>query len=267
MLDGARALRALLAEGAVDNRVLLAGYSQGGGAVLASQALAGAYGAGGDVVAAIVFAPEFFSRIGSFGYEQLLRAPEQLTILSGVSKPVVTAYRNYAAAYNMLGAANAGVSFPAEKRAAIVDAAVAQCQTPFGGIIQAQAPHLKDLYDEGFRTAMIACIDGTAGCTGDASTIYTWMKNDLVTPDPKGAPILYVQGLLDIIMPAAEEAACNLGIIKNAGVTTQLCIDGTASHTNVVPRNVAFAVGWGEAKLDGKALPTCEANGLPACTP
>lgn len=50
-------------------------------------------------------------------------------------------------------------------------------------------------------------------------------------------------------------------------LTSQICTDGTASHTAVVPRNVAFAVQWGEAKLDGQALPTCSADGMPPCTP
>lgn len=267
LLDGARALRALLAPGAVDHRVLLAGYSQGGGAVLASQGLASSYGAGGDVVAAIAFAPQFFSRIGSFGYVQLLRAPDALTITTGVSKPVVAALRNYAAAYNLLGAASAGLVFPAAKRDGIVDTIQAQCQTPLGGYLQAVAPFLRDLFDPDFRVAMLACIDGTPGCTGIASQLHASFMSDLVVPDPEGAPLLYVQGLIDPIMPANEEAACNLALLKSAGVTTQICTDGAASHTTVVPRNVAFAVQWGEAKLDGQAPPMCSADGMPPCTP
>jgi pimeloyl-ACP methyl ester carboxylesterase len=268
LLDGARALRAMLAKGAVDNRVVLAGYSQGGGAVLAAQGLSVSYGAGGDVIAAIVFAPEFFSRMNSFGYVRLLRAPDSLTILSGVSKPVVAAFRNYSASYNVLGAASAGLTFPAAKRAGILDAIEAQCQTPFGGYLQATAPYVRDLFDEGFRTSMLACIDGAAtGCTGVASQLHSWLESDLVAPDPKGPPVLYIQGLLDPIMPPSEEAACNLGLLKKAGVSTQMCTDGTASHTNVVPRNTAFALEWAEAKLDGKATPACSADGLPACVP
>ena len=55
--------------------------------------------------------------------------------------------------------------------------------------------------------------------------------------------------------------------MTEANVTTQVCTDGTASHTTVVPRNVAFAVQWGEAKLDGQALPACSSVGMPPCTP
>lgn len=265
VLDGARALRAMLAPGALDSRVLLVGYSQGGGAVLASQAIAGEYGAGGDVVGAIVFAPQFFSRMGSFGYDKLLRSPSSLTITTGVSKPVVAALRGYAAAHKILGPASAGVVFPAAKRAGIEQAIGSMCQTPFGGYLQGVAPKVGDLFDEGYRTAMLACIDGASGCAGPASELFAWMTADMVAPDPKGAPILYVQGLADTIMPPNEEAACNLDRMKTLGVTVQACVDGPAAHTSVVPRNVAFAVAWGEAKLDGKPAPGCSDAGMPAC--
>jgi len=46
LLDSVRALRALVDPRALGDQVLLVGYSQGGGAVLAAQGLAGAYGAG-----------------------------------------------------------------------------------------------------------------------------------------------------------------------------------------------------------------------------
>jgi dienelactone hydrolase len=267
LLDGARALRKMLDAAALEPRVVLAGYSQGGGAVLAAQALAGSYGAGGDVTAAIVFAPQFYSRIGSFGMASLLRSPEALTITTGVSKPVVAALRSYAIAYNLLGPASAGVTFPMGKRADIEQAASTLCQTPFGGYLQAVAPHVGDLFDEGYRRAMLACIDGTVGCTGVASQVYAWLMADLVAPDPKGAPVLYVQGLADTIMPPTEEAACNLALMSQKGVSAQTCLDVTATHTSVVPRNVAFAVAWGEARLDGRASPTCSSLGMPPCLP
>ena len=267
LLDGARALRAMLAPGALDSRVVLSGFSQGGGAVLASQALAGTYGAGGDVVAAIVFAPQFFSRIGSFGFVSMLRSPTDLTISTGISKPVVAEFRDYSIAYKVLGPANAAVSFPAANRSGIEQAIATQCQTPFGGYIQAVAPHVGDLFDDGFRTSMLACVDGTAGCTGAASQMHAWMMGDLVAPDPKGAPVLYVQGLADTIMPPSEEAACNIGLLESSGVSVQTCVDPVSTHTAIVPRNAAFALAWGEAKLDGAALPACSDLGMPSCSP
>ncbi len=114
---------------------------------------------------------------------------------------------------------------------------------------------------------MLACIDGKTGCTGAASQIHGWLMADLVTPDPKAGPVLYLQGLGDTIMPPTEEAACNVALMKNAGVSVQACTDLTALHSTVVPRNAAFAIAWGEAKLDGQPTPACAEDDMPPCLP
>jgi len=76
-----------------------------------------------------------------------------------------------------------------------------------------------------------------------------------------------VQGLSDTIMPPAQEAACNIGQLTAAGVPVQVCTDQAASHTNVVARNVPFALQWSESILSGATPPTCSGAGMPACTP
>jgi pimeloyl-ACP methyl ester carboxylesterase len=267
LLDSARALRAMLDPGVFDDRVLLVGYSQGGGAVLASQGLAGTYGAGGNVVAAVVFAAEYFARDDSFGYESMLAEPTALTISTGISKPVVAAMRDYAFAYNVLGAPSADETFPASNQTGIGGAITTLCQTPFGGYLQGVAVHVGDIFDDTFRTSLLACETGATGCSGLASQFYTWSQADLVAPDPAGPPVLYVQGLADTIMPPAEEAACNIDELTDAGVDVQVCTDGPAEHTDVVARNVAFALQWSEAKLAGATTPACTSNGMPACQP
>jgi pimeloyl-ACP methyl ester carboxylesterase len=278
LLDSVRALRALLDPSVLDPRVLLVGYSQGGGAVLASQGLASSYGVAGNVVAAVVFAAEYFARNDSFGYQQLLENPTGLTITTGVTRPVVATTRDYAFAYNVLGPASGAVTFPAALQSGIQSSLMSMGEVPFGGYIQGAAPTVGDLFDEGFRTSLLACMgspvvgaDGgaaTATCSGVASQFYTWMQNDLVAPDPAGAPVLYVQGLADTVMPPSQEAACNVAELQSAGVAVQVCVDTPAEHTTVVPRNVAFALQWSEAKLSGGTLPACSSTGsMPACQP
>ncbi len=267
MLDSVRALRAMLAPAVFDDRVLLVGYSQGGGAVLASQGLAKSYGAGGNVVGVVVFAAEYFARMNSLQFVTTLENPTGLTITSGVTVPVVVATRDYAFSYNVLGADAGGVTFPEGGAAGIESSLMSLCEVPFGGYIQGVAPHLGDIFDDGFRTSLLACIQGTPGCSGLGSQYYQWLQNDLVAPDPTGAPILYVQGLSDTIMPPAQEAACNIGQLTAAGVPVHVCTDQAASHTNVVARNVPFALQWSESILSGATAPTCSAAGMPACTP
>ena len=182
LLDSARALRALLDPSVLDDRVLLVGYSQGGGAVLASQGLASTYGAGGQVVAAVVFAAEYFARADSFTYETLLEEPTALTVTTGISMPVVAAMRDYAFAYNVLGASSAAVTFPQEEQAGIQDAIMSMDETDFGAYLQGVATSVGDLFDADFRTSLVACMQNASGCSGTGSQFYSWMENDLRGP-------------------------------------------------------------------------------------
>jgi hypothetical protein len=68
-------------------------------------------------------------------------------------------------------------------------------------------------------------------------------------------------------MPPQHEAACNIQGLVDGGVSVQVCTDGPAAHTTVVPRNVAFALQWSEQELSGGVPPTCSSAGMPACQP
>ncbi|MBS1153181.1 MAG: hypothetical protein H6Q89_4879, partial [Myxococcaceae bacterium] len=82
-----------------------------------------------------------------------------------------------------------------------------------------------------------------------------------------GSPVLYVQGMLDTVMPVGEEAACNVPRLQQAGVDLQLCTDSTGNHANIVDRQGDFALRWAEAKLSGTQAPTCAATQLAPCPP
>jgi dienelactone hydrolase len=267
LLDGARALRNFLAQGVFTSQVVLSGWSQGGGAVLAAQALAKTYGSGGTLAAVLVFAAEYQTRMNSFGYVSMLNNPTELTIATGISYPEVAVFRQYAYDSLYLGPSHAADSFPAANQAGITGAITTLCQTPFGGYLQAFDVHVSDFIDDTFRTTLLACINGAAGCVDPGMSYYAFLQQNILTADSSGPPMLYVQGLADYIMPPASEAACNIAKLQADGVSPQVCVDALAQHTNVVGRNMDFALQWGEAVLKGDALPTCSAAGMPACTP
>ena len=269
VLDAARALRKLLHVGALSDQVALIGFSQGGGAVLSAQALAGSYGCDGTPRAVVAFAPQWPTRLNSFAFVDLLRAPDSLTIASGITNPVVAVMRTYSWFANYVGASSAGDGFDTGLRGPFVDALQTLCLKPLGGEIQGYAPHLGDLLDGALRESLLACIDDdtSAKCTGAGKRFHAWLRGNVVHADPKGAPILYVQGLADWIMPPGSEAACNVAALEADGVTPQICADGPAQHTDVVARNVGFAIHWVEAVLAGSTPPRCEVTTLPACTP
>jgi dienelactone hydrolase len=268
-LDAARALRKLMAKGVLSDSVLAVGWSQGGGAVLSAQALAKSYGADGNLVGVIAFAPEWPTRPNSFGYVDMLKSPAETTIQTGVSEPVVAVTREYAYFKQYLGAAHATDAFPSSARSGIDGAITSMCQTPFGGYLQGTCPTVGQLFDDSFRTSLLACIGGdTANCNEPAKGWYAFMQSNVLTADASGAPILFVQGIADTIMPAASEAACNIEKLKADGVTPQVCTDLIAVHTDVVPRNMDYALTWGQAVVAGGALPACPSTfGMPPCTP
>ena len=270
LLDGARALRKLLPAAAMSPKVLAIGHSQGGGGVLSAQALAGTYGVDGTLVGAIVFAPEWPTRFNSFGYVDQLNNLGALTITTGIDENVVTVMRTYAYFYNRVGTTDADDGFPSANRSGIDSAVQSLCQTPLGGYLQAAEPHVGDIFDPALSTSMLACINGNGtgtGCVDPGLSYYNFMAQNFLTADPAGAPILYVQGLDDIIMPAASEAACNIQKLQNDGVTPQVCVDAGGQHTTIVGRDTDFAITWATALLGGTTLPTCTSSGMPTCTP
>src|SRR5581483_6235380 len=266
-LDAARALRKLLPDGALNDQIAIVGHSQGGGAALASQALVRSYGADGTLSAVAVFAAEYQTRLDSFGFVSALRQPNNLTIGLGVAKPPIYVMRQYAYEMNQRGSSTGGDGFPAAKASSLVNAVNTECLVVLGGAVQALAPHVGDLMDDALRTGFLSCVDD-GGCSGEGQALYAYLQANMLPADPQGAPVLYVQGLNDIIMPAAEEAACNVEKLNADGIVPALCVDGSADHTTVVEREASYVVKWVDATLSHAALPVCPATGsLPACTP
>jgi predicted esterase len=270
-LDAARALRKLLAPGALSSKIIMLGYSQGGGAVLSSQALMHSYGADGDLAGVVVFAAEWETRLNSFQFVNSLNNPMGVTITTaGITNPVIYILRQYAYQVNDVGPSTGGDGFPAAKATAYVNAAQTQCLAGVGAVVDAEGLHLQDLFDQTLAAGVLACIAGNgsgSGCTGTGQALYTYLTNNVLQGDPAGAPIVYIQGLLDTIMVPSQEAACNIRKLQADGVTPQVCTDSGAEHTTVVARNVAYALSWVDATLNGTTPPACTASGMPACVP
>jgi hypothetical protein len=265
LFDGARALQRLVPGGVVGDAVAAVGYSQGGGGVLSAQALEHATTGARSLKAVAAIAPQWPISTRSFGYEDVLRNPDRFTGLAGLAPPTVTVLRHYGFFANKVGAANAGDGFPAQERASITNSVESLCTIHLGGALGANQQRLRDLVDETFRTAVLACIDGTPGCAGSGQAFHAWMTSDFVTADPAGARVLIVQGLGDQVMPAAGEAACLADKLRAEGVEPAICSDASATHDTVLERRIEDTVAWIEAAVTGAALPSCASQSLPAC--
>nr|HEX4314768.1 hypothetical protein [Kofleriaceae bacterium] len=271
LLDGARALRALLAPGATAPQFVLSGYSQGGGAALSAQALARADGSDlGQLVATAVYAPEWPIRLNSFGYADILNDPTQLTIATGLSRSSIAVIREYSYFENWVGPGHGVDALPAQFRDAASAAIQDLCLVELGGYVQGQMLHTGDLIDDTLRQGLVACIAGNgtgAACTGTAQAFYDFMVANVVPPDPQAGPVLITQGLADQIMAPANEAACIDQELVGDGVDTSTCVLPFADHSNIMD-NHALGETWLESIVDGGPRAQCDQTfALPACQP
>jgi hypothetical protein len=270
LLDGARALRALLAPGITAPELVITGFSQGGGAALSAHSLIGADGPGvGHLVATPVYAPEWPIRLDSFTYVQMLRDPTRLTIFTGLAFSSVAVLRQYAFFANHVAGGHGADAMPAQLRAGLDAAVQGQCLVPLGGWIQTQMLHTGDLIDDTLRTGLLACIDAQgpgAGCTGNAAAYYAALIDNHLAADPNAGPILLVQGLADQIMPPAGEASCIRDKLVSSGVDVDTCVFSSASHTNILDHH-ADGVAWAESVVAGGPRAECAQSAtLPACS-
>ena len=270
LLDGARAIRALLAPGITAPQLILTGYSQGGGAALSAQALYHADGAGiGTVVATVVYAPEWPIGLNSFGYANILDNPSELTIETGLSYSSVAVLRQYAFFENWIGPGHGTDSIPSQYRSGFLSAVQSQCLVGVGAYIQINMLHTSDLIDPTLSAGLLACIASEGpddGCAGSAASYYAALVNDPLPPDATAGPVLFVQGLLDLVMPAASEGACNYGKLVSSGVDVDQCVFATSDHTDIMDQH-ASGVAWAESVLAGGPRAECDQSSqLPACS-
>jgi len=270
LLDAGRALRTLMAPGVASADMILTGYSQGGGAALSAQSLIRADGPdAGQLKATVVYAPEWPTSMSSFGYAKILADPTQLTITTGLSYSSVAVLRQFAFFENHVGIGTGAQSAPAQFQAGLTSAVTSQCLVGVGAYIQIDMLHTGDLIDPTLRAGLLACIAAQgpeAGCTGNAAAYYNFLVANQLPPDPGEGPVLLVQGLLDAIMPAASEAACNVNVLKGAGVDIDTCVFGSADHTDIMDQH-ASGVAWAESVLAGGPRAECDPETqLPACS-
>jgi pimeloyl-ACP methyl ester carboxylesterase len=270
LLDGARALRALLAPGVTAQDLILSGYSQGGGAAISAQSLIKADGEGiGQLVATVVYAPEWPESLNNFGYANILDNPTELTIETGLSYSSVAVLRQYAYFENHVGSGMGVTAEPSQFASGLQTAVQSQCLVGVGAYIQINMLHLSDLIDPTLRTDLLACIASEgpeAGCSGNAEAYYNFLLANEVPPDPTEGPILLVQGLDDLIMPAASEAACNYATLQSAGMDVDTCVFASADHTDIMDQHPS-GVAWAESVLAGGARAECDQSSqLPACS-
>ncbi|MDP6943165.1 MAG: lipase family protein [Myxococcota bacterium] len=267
VLDALRAVHALFSPGTLTDSYAVMGHSQGGGAALYAQGLAGTYGSKHSAKAIVAFSPGWVPSAeqnrAPYAFPQFV----PVTLAAGVT---VATYvlALYADVANHIDAATPGLFFHADWRTTLVEWIETLCVFPIADNLWALGASvtLADIIDPDFLAGVLSCIDETPSCTEPYLSFVERRRGNYIPPDPGGAPILYVQGLEDA-QSTPERAMCNLEAMAGVGVTPQVCTDDEATHFDVVSRNLSVASDWLRAQLNGTPVPTCEhAEGLlPPC--
>ena len=249
-LDAVRALRGLLGEGTPEPYVIV-GHSQGGGAALSAQAIASRYGPAG-LAAVIAIAPGWPVRASV----ELLRDPDRRIRGGDELSAVVAALALYAWHARALGDEHAGDGFHPDARAALVRAVEHDCIGSLVSTVPRAAPRVGALVDPSLREALVACADGTTGCTGTAAALWSFMRANVLTPDPAGAPVAILTGADDALITPAR-VQCVADHLRAGGVDPGVCVVPGADHVTIVPRALAHAIAIAEAAVSGGAPPGC----------
>ena len=243
MIDAARAAIEALAPGSVDGRVVVSGHSQGGGASIATQALARSYGgADVDVTYAIAFAG---SHRTTSAATAALAPWLPINGAAGVTR-AVTALLLYADFANLFGIERAGEPFAASVRDFLVDAIESDCIYVLTARLALSADGYEppgtvgEILDETFRVEVADCL--LAGPCTDRAAAYIQRAADAVIPvDAGGAPIALIGGELDV-QQTPEDQACLRDTLIEQGVTPATCRIPGVDHSGLPDAGIAYAV-------------------------
>jgi len=263
-LDGTTALLARVdALGMPTPQVVVAGYSQGGATAMAARDIAESYLPEVSIHAHMSFA-------GGLGGAADLPLDDSLP-----SHPVtdedgtrlaLLAMRLYADHAAIVGESQAGGVFAESVRDTFTEALETTCirglteslSTAAGGYTP--PTRVDELVDAGHLEALMACIDGTEGCTDTAAAWHARLAEPPPAPSPTAGPLLYVSGSEDTVH-TPEARACTLAELEAAGVAADGCLEAGLGHVDIVHFTVARALAW----THGETWTCADPIDAPAC--
>jgi len=262
VLDATRAMNKLRQK-AVDKVVLL-GHSQGGHAVLSAQALAKKYGHAGKLVGVVAAAP-FWAPARTLG--MLAGAPPPLGNDPSVLAFVVEYFYTHAEVLD--GAGQGKQLFQPNKREALRKY-VNQCSftDSYCTFINPVPPSLglaPDFFQPDFLEAVSSCGFEKDACStpGLAKKWGNRFVADRPKLDPTGAPVLMWHGALDAVVPMTFGTCAYQKISSDLSANKfTFCGDVGADHDQILSFDLAWVMGWINARANGSPEPAACSNYL-----
>ena len=254
-LDAARALKLAIPSHASD-QVVIVGHSQGGHTALSALALATTYGSDLNIVAAVAYAPLWFSNL-SWG--AMLAVADLFPMTTSSFAIAAGVWYHYSHAEIQDGPGHGVDIFAADKKAAIKEWFDGHCGDD--DFFKALGKISTDLYDPAFTAAIGShAIDGS-DCTdpGAKALCDKWMgryKSDRphLTGKAAAVPLLVLYGDSDTTIPA-DRMACGFERLKSDKANVTFCIETGADHHGVVEKRGSYVADWIAARTLGSAEP------------
>ena len=261
-LDGTRALAKMFAgSGALSDRVVIVGHSQGGHTALSALAESTTYGAAGKVVGTVAASPLWFSQ-ASWGAVFALASAYPMA-----SNPVPTAvgvWYTYTHAELLDGQGHGVDVFAADKRAAIKQFVDTTCWQDSYPQLDALGTLITDLYDPTYVNAVKNAAALGGDCNGNA-LCDTWIKRYAddrphLTGAAAAVPLLVLYGGKDTTIPP-DRAMCGFDRLRQDGANVTFCVDPAQDHSGVVHAHIDYAADWiAHVALGADAPPKCAAD-------
>ena len=238
IFDAIRAVHHALPEGHRPKRVVLIGHSQGGHAVLAAQAAARADDLPAQIIgvaasAALWFPPLLFARMVTH---------DEKSADAGTRDLLWALYYFYGHAELEEGPGSGIALIHPGLRASLGDALKGGCNLEVESVLAGLAP--SEVFAADFLEALRTCDEGGA-CSLEATRWMQRFGRDWPELDPKGAPVLWLQGGHDthVTLPRARCAMDRL-IQSLPAAKLTICGDATATHMGELTEHLDDIMTW-----------------------
>jgi pimeloyl-ACP methyl ester carboxylesterase len=261
MLDAARALQKIVPS-RISDQVVLVGHSQGGHTTLSALAMAETYAPELNIVAAVAYAPLWFSAL-SWG--ALLGLPDLFPMKNNSFAIAVAIWYHYSHAEILDGPGAGAALFAPDKRAALKDFVDNMCKVDDG--FKSLGNTIADLIDP----ALIGAVGSSAAAGSPCDTTdpaaqaicEKWnARYKADRPHLKGkaatTPLLVLYGDSDTTIPAGR-AMCGFDRLHADNANVSICVQTGADHTPLVYMTSSYVSEWIAARTLGGPEPAkCE---------
>ena len=268
VIDAARAARAMLEPGSVDDTFVVAGHSQGGGIALNVHGYAADYAAPDlELLGAVSFGGSIQANNSILGFHY----PNLVSLLGGNGvRRAVFALALYADWANTGGETVAGEIYHPDVVETILPAVEGNCIYQIVSILAGSvgtytAPNtLTQIISPTILDGVVDCFDN-ANCTPTIQAYLDRMLDNQPLMDPDGGALLVISAEDDVQNDPVRQS-CVLDFLADNGVDADSCLFADLTHFDMLRGSIGYAIAWVKSLHNNEALPACpSALSYPPC--